>query len=286
MATASTVASREVPVSREAAENRVSLETLTAVNQTLFNPVYARALESARKDGIVVDPYAQRIIREAGYDCGKFAGNKYNHIGSAVRTRLFDRIAAAFLQDNPSGTVVILGCGLDARPYRMDNGLATWISLDLPEVMPLRERFFAPDKRRRHVALSALDSVWFDWIPESGPVLIVMEGLSMYLPEKELRELVIAMAGRFPGGMLAVESLSRGMVARSHRMDMNGCGVAYTWGMDGGEELASWSPRITFAGEFPYIYEEPRRWGVFALLSWLPMARKTAKISVFRFVKE
>ncbi len=276
---------RETTGRLEAAEAHASLRNLTAVNQTLFNPVYARALESARRDGIIVDPYAQRIVRESGYDCEKFANRKYNYIGSAVRTRLFDRIVAAFLDEYPSGTIIILGCGLDARPYRMDNGLASWISLDLPEVVTLRERFFTADARRAHIAGSALDAAWFDAVPESAPVLVLMEGLSMYLPEQALRELVAGMAERFPGGMLAVESLSRGMAAKSRTLDMNGCGVAYTWGMDDGKELEAWSPRITLADEFPFILEERFRWGVYALLSWLPMSRKFAKISLFRFAK-
>lgn len=264
-------------------DDAASFIFLTAVNETLFNPVYARALESVRPGGIIADPYAQRIVRESGYDCSRFAGNRYNHIGAVVRTRLFDRVTAAFLAEHPAGTVVVLGCGLDARPYRMDNGLANWISLDFPDVIELRQRFFAPDARRRHLALSALDPAWFDAVPEGAPVLVLMEGLSMYLAEDGLRAIVAAMAERFPGGTLAVETLSRGMAAKSRTVDMNGCGVAYSFGADSGKELAAWSPRLRFVDDFPYILEETRRWGVFAFLCWLPLARKAAKLSVLRF---
>lgn len=256
---------------------------LSNVSQTLFNPVYARALESERKDGIIVDAYARRIVREAGYDCGKFATRKYNHVGSAVRTRLLDRIVARFLGENPAGTVVILGCGMDARPYRADNGLATWVSLDLPEVIALRERFFAADARRLHLGLSALDTAWFNAVPEGRPVLVIMEGLAMYLPEEGVRDLVAAMAERFPGGRLALESMSRGIVAKSQKTDMTGCGVSFTWGMDCGKELEAWSPRVALDDEFPFVFEERFRWGFWGLLPLLASARKAAKISLFRF---
>jgi len=263
-----------------------SLEALTAVNQTLFNPVYARALESMRRDGIVADPFALRIVRELSYNCDKFANQRYAHIGSAVRTRIFDRICADFLNTNPDGVIVVLGCGLDARPYRMDNGRAAWLSIDLPDVITLREHFFTPDERRRHLACSVLDESWFDAIPEDSQVLALAEGLSMYLPGDGLHRLVTAMAGRFPGSQLALESLSHGMVAKSHTVDMNGCGVAYTWGMDSGKELEAWSPGIRLIDEFPLMHEERRRWGPFALLSWLPVARKISKISLFRFAEK
>ena len=40
---------------------------------------------------------------------------------------------------NPQAAVVHLGCGLDTRFERVDNGQVEWFDLDIPDVMALRE---------------------------------------------------------------------------------------------------------------------------------------------------
>ena len=46
----------------------------------------------------------------------------------------------------PDGIVVSLGCGLDNRRRRIDNGLVV-VQLDLPEVIKLRRRFLPETER-------------------------------------------------------------------------------------------------------------------------------------------
>ena len=101
----------------------------------------------------------------------------------ALRIRQYDRDVVEFLSREPDGIVVNLGCGLNDRRRRCDNGRARWFDLDLPEVIALRRRFLAETDRMRFIAASVLDSTWLDELP-SGPghkFLFVAEGLFMYL---------------------------------------------------------------------------------------------------------
>jgi O-methyltransferase involved in polyketide biosynthesis len=48
--------------------------------------------------------------------------------------------AREFMARHPNAVVAHLGCGLDTRFERVDDGRVTWYDLDLPEVMDLRRR--------------------------------------------------------------------------------------------------------------------------------------------------
>ena len=69
-----------------------------------------------------------------------------------MRIRHFDRYVADFLAREPDGVVVSLGCGLDDRRRRVDNGTVRWFDLDLPEVIELRRRFLDETDRMRFIA--------------------------------------------------------------------------------------------------------------------------------------
>ncbi len=82
--------------------------------------------------------------------------------------------------------MVNIACGLDTRFQRLDDGHVTWYDLDLPDVIELRRRLLEDSERHRTIAASALDPDWPDQLGEgeaSGDVLVIIEGLSMYLEQ-------------------------------------------------------------------------------------------------------
>ena len=58
----------------------------------------------------------------------------------------------------PDCVIVSIGCGLDTRFLRIDNGKIKWYNLDLPEVIEKRKLFFEPHERVIDIAKSAFDS--------------------------------------------------------------------------------------------------------------------------------
>jgi len=108
-----------------------------------------------------------------------------------LRAATFDAWVAASLADNPSGTVVELGTGLNTRFERPDNGTVRWFDLDLPYTIELRRRFFTDCDRRRMLATSILDEGWLNVVRNSpGPYFFVADGVLVYLPEKELMKML------------------------------------------------------------------------------------------------
>ena len=58
----------------------------------------------------------------------------------ALRSRKYDDYARAFLAQHHAGVIVNIGCGLDMRFFRIDNGEMQFYDLDLPNVIELKRQ--------------------------------------------------------------------------------------------------------------------------------------------------
>src|SRR4029079_6073330 len=100
----------------------------------------------------------------------------------ALRSAQFDAMIDAYLDRHPEAVVLHLGCGLHSRGLRMarpDGG--PWYDVDLPNVIALRRQLHSETERYRMVGSSVTDPGWIEELPVGGPVLIVAEGLLMYV---------------------------------------------------------------------------------------------------------
>ncbi|MEZ4716111.1 MAG: class I SAM-dependent methyltransferase [Caldilineaceae bacterium] len=113
-------------------------------------------------------------------------------------------------QRHPDGMLVNLGCGLDTRFQRLDDGVLELTDLDLPTVIALKRALLPEEDRYRMIASSILDFAWMDLIPARGRrILFLAEGVFMYLPESDVRNLVLTLQQRFPGCELLCEVFNR-----------------------------------------------------------------------------
>lgn len=180
---------------------------LTGVPETLLWTLHNRAAEARRADGVLSDPASIRIHDAIDYDYDRSFGRADGT--HAARARLFDRLVGGWLQCHPRGLVVSLGEGLETQVLRIDNGEMRWLSVDLPEVIDLRERFIPASERRRHFASSALDRRWMAEVEATEGLCIVAQGLFMYLPVEEIRGLLRDIASRFPGSEIIFDTIPR-----------------------------------------------------------------------------
>lgn len=252
---------------------------LNGVAETLLIPLWARAEESLRPDGLVRDVWALRLRSRLDYDFSRMAGGWKTQLGIAIRTWILDREVTGYLARYPSGTVVTLGCGLDARSLRLDNGAASWIDLDLPEAIALHRTLLPSGGRHRLVAMSVLDPAWLDWVPQDPPPLFVAEGLFMYLPEDGLRDLVSALASRFPGGTVLAEILSRARAADTSGHDLvSRFDARFAFGLDDGRDFETWHPSVRLTAQWSHMSFCRARWRWLRWLAWLPIAQRAARI--------
>ena len=137
------------------------------------------------------------------FDFAKFGRTRQD---IALRARLFDTQAQAYLTQHPSATVVALAEGLQTSFWRLDaaipDGQFRWLTVDLPPIVDVRTRLLPASPRVSVCAQSALDYSWAESVDTSGGVFITAEGLLMYLQPEQALELIAQCAKAFPGGRM------------------------------------------------------------------------------------
>ncbi|MFC1401709.1 MULTISPECIES: class I SAM-dependent methyltransferase [Streptacidiphilus] len=216
---------------------------LDGVPETLLWNLYHRAHEASQPRPVLADPKAVELVQRIDYPFQETFGpaNDWLAQGQALRVRSFDLAVRSFLAEHPDGTVVALAEGLETQYWRVDNGRARWLCVELPETAEVRRSLLPEEDRQRILARSALDLSWRDEVDPSRPVLVTAQGLLMYLRPPEVRELIAGCAERFGGGALVFDAVPRWFSARTLRGEMRTtAGNGYTtppmpWGLDAGE---------------------------------------------------
>ena len=255
---------------------KVNVQQLNPVAQTLMLPLGYRALESRRPDALIHDPKAEEIMGQLAYDFSRIQREKFQALNVALRAREFDRAARAFLAAHPAGTIVEIGCGLDTRFDRLDNGQVRWFNLDFPEVIALREQFFAPQPRCHNLATSALDFAWLEAVAETGgPYLFLAEGVLPYFTEAEVRRLLQALQERFPGAEFVFDTMPALLVRFSHVIypSLRQTRTGPQWGLADSRAPERWAPGLKLLADWRYYTQDEPRLGLYRYLRYVPLTR-------------
>ncbi|GHJ35665.1 class I SAM-dependent methyltransferase [Streptomyces sp. TS71-3] len=153
------------------------------------------------------DPMAERLLAQCEpLDAGLGRRTALMADYFLERVMLFDGEVRRFLARHPGGTVVSLGEGLETQFWRVDNGRVRWLTVDLPQMVALRRQLLPHGERQRTHPGSALDDRWMHGVDTSSGVLILAQGLFMYLRPREAFGLIRACSRRFPGGALVFDT--------------------------------------------------------------------------------
>ncbi len=159
--------------------------SVTGVPETMIQTLYARAKESEKDNPMIRDDMAAEIVSKLDYDFSNVDKDKAMSYGVIARTIVLDEMVERYLSKNPKTVVINIASGMDTRCYRMKGKYLRWYNVDLPETMEIREKFLAENGPIYQIAKSAMDASYTDEIVCDGEnVLVVIEGLSMYLQRK------------------------------------------------------------------------------------------------------
>jgi len=163
---------------------------ITGVPDTAFMVAAWRAAESERPDALFHDPYATLLAGARGLDLAEhLSGHRIGRWQVVVRTVIIDRMLRDAVQAG-AATVLNLGAGLDARPYRLDwPATLRWIEVDFPEVIAWKEQRLQaarPTCQIERVRLDLTDAaarrrLFARVSAESPSTLILTEGVVPYL---------------------------------------------------------------------------------------------------------
>ena len=178
---------------------------ISGVAATALWTAYCRAQESKRADPLVEDRLAETLCGDDGMSIGRaFEAAGGAHDAIIVRTRIIDDLVLAALARGVR-TVASLGCGLCARPYRLDVPPGTrFVEIDLRSTMAWKtqrlERQFGLQNRpiaRFMADLARLEEVEPALQAVGGDsALFVLEGVVQYLAPAVVRALFARIARR------------------------------------------------------------------------------------------
>ncbi len=266
-----------------------ALPKLDDIPETMLATLYIRALETERPDALLRDEKARALVLRFGPAFDRVRGirmDEEDRVSIILRNREIDDTIRDFVARRTPATVVHLGCGLDARFDRVDDGKLEWYDLDVPEVIELRRQFLGGEAPRYHqLAGSAFDPAWFSSVGSARgrAFLFVAEGLFQYFHEQQVRSLVVALREHFPGSELVFDAFSPLVVQGNNlRMRISHLGVRYHWGIWNGRDIERWAHGIRLLSEWtPFSRPEPR----LARVQWMsrfPFLAKTLAVYHYR----
>jgi len=250
------------PVLSDVAETGLLTFYCHVIESQSPNPILddPKAVEIAQKINPIIADSPNRWLRNLAK--GKVKDELVVHIN--LRAKKYDEYARAFLSTNPKGVIVNIGCGMDSRFHRIDNGKVTFFDLDLPEMIEFKQRFYQETDRYHMLGISVFDYYWMDKVARIGkrPILFMAEGVFMYLDGEKVKDLVLKLQSRFPGADLVSEVVTKlftskpwnGMVAMKMNRQLGvGKGAAFTFGIRNSHELETWHPGIEYLDDWSYF---------------------------------
>jgi O-methyltransferase involved in polyketide biosynthesis len=232
-----------------------------ALASTLLIPLAARAHADALFPALAArDAHAVRLLDALGADVSPYLADTHSMYGVLSRTRQMRRAGEAFFAAHPSATGAALGAGLSHYHQWLDNGRNHWIDIDRPAVTALREQLLPAQPRRRNVAADLAAPGWWTaaGLPQrrrGPPLLLLAEGLLMYLEAAQVQHLLATFGEHAPpGSLLLADCFSRLMVGlEALHPSVRHTAARFRWGVGELAELTRAHARLELRDEQPVM---------------------------------
>jgi O-methyltransferase involved in polyketide biosynthesis len=189
----------------------------------------------------------------------KLKKNLMSH--TVLRAKKYDDYALHFLQRHPEATIVNIGCGLDNRFERIDNGTCLFFDLDLPDIVDVKKNIFPATNRYRQIGKSVFDFSWFKELPEQA-VLLLAEGVFMFCNESDVKALFNKIHNKIPGTEIVFEVFSSKWLKgwKKKIIDFKlqkqlkfGKDASFTFGIADSREIEGWSEDYKLIEDWSYF---------------------------------
>jgi O-methyltransferase involved in polyketide biosynthesis len=281
--------------------------SLSDVAETGMLTFYCHVVESQNPDPILFDEKAVEISHQLNPVLANSSSSMLRNLAKGkikeelvvhinLRAKKYDEYANSFFKENPNGVIVNIGCGMDSRFLRIDNGRLTCFDLDLPEVIRFKKQFYKETDRYHFIEASVLDYAWMDRVAKVGkqPILFMAEGVFMYLDGEKVKDLILKLQSRFPDSELVCEVVTETftrkpwnkMVALKMNKQLGvGNDAAFIFGIRNCRELESWHSGIEYLDDWSYFDTHHPRLGWVGMMGKLKFMRNVQYTVHYRLNK-
>jgi len=211
---------------------------------------------------------------------------RHDEIALLMRMKRFDDQVRGFMARNPNGAVVHIGCGLDTRFQRVDNGSVEWFDIDLPAVTGVRERLIQVQTGRYHcLGKSILEDEWISEVIRCKPrsFMFVAEGVLEYFEQAQVKALVLKLKEHFPGCELVCDVSTPFVIFLDNlHIWVRNIKAQIKWGEKNPKELESWGEGIRLLEGWNYYDNERAEFSKSVLLKVLGPLWKYSGIYRYR----
>ena len=230
--------------------------------------------EQKKQNAKIKDEIAVELVEKLDYDFSMADKDNAMNYGVIARTIVLDRMVEQYLEKNANTIVINIACGLDTRCYRMKGKYLHWYNIDLPETMKIRRQFLAETGPIYQIAKSAMDDSYIDDIDyHCENVLVIIEGLTMYLCEKEIRKIFSIIEKSFQEVTVMVETMSPFVVNHVKEKSIEGSNAKFTWGVKNGKELQRIVPEFSVQQEVSLVEGMKELMPVYHVIGKIPIVR-------------
>ena len=218
---------------------------MNEVNKTLYIPLYGKSFVS--KKGIILnDKKAEDIWGKVNFKLKGKSKSKYLAYYMGVRSNEFDLWVKENLDEE--SVVLHLGCGLDSRVLRVSSS-TLWYDIDFPSVIEERKKYYSESDTYKMISSDVRDIKWLDEVTKKEKAIVVLEGISMYLTNEELKELFSNISKSFNQVTLLMDCYSCLAAKLSkYKNPVKDVGVNTVYGLD--------DPKLVETNELKFVKEK------------------------------
>lgn len=160
---------------------------MNSVNKTLYIPLYGKALVS--KKGIILqDKKAEEIWENEKFPLKAKSKSKWLAYYMGMRAVVFDKWLIEKQKEYSNCIILHLGCGLDSRIERANVVFERWYDVDFQAVINERKRYYKETEIYHMLSADIKDASFIQALPKAQRALVILEGISMYLTNEDLKQ--------------------------------------------------------------------------------------------------
>lgn len=180
---------------------------------------------------------------------------------TVLRAKKYDSYITKYIGKYPNATVVNIGCGLDNRFERINNGSIHFFDLDLPDIMNIKKQIFQEKANYYQISQSVFEFDWIDRI-ETEHVIFVAEGVFMYCTEQDVKKLFLTLQEKLNNPEIVFEVFNSKWLTGWRKKSMEfklkkelklGAGATFKFGIPDSDEIESWNQGFQLIDDWSYI---------------------------------
>jgi len=184
------------------------------ISRTAFYCCGVRMQDAELPKPVCGDVYAKVFMSQDGLQIlDTFKDERGPNTSNVARHRIIDDFLRQELLANPTLRVIIIGAGFDTRAFRLKGG--DWIELDEPQVIAYKEERLPASGAQNELHRVPIDfstdllEEKLSAFADRGPVVVVIEGVFMYLEPQAIDELLRTLRRLFPHHKLICDLMTR-----------------------------------------------------------------------------